>query len=214
MKLVTSIGAMAVIASIAGAQSFNLDFDDPAGLAAGVPTSGFGAAGMAGTWFAIGNGITSNLVNTSNVATGVSIDVTALGFLSNNTQAYAGDDLLLMGDISDGPSLITFSGLADGPYDVWVYAQAPDSATFLTDVTINGNTQTVGGVWGGTYAQGNTHSFHSGVVVAGGTMTITMAVNSGFASLNGLQIAPVPEPATFVGLAIGAFGLLVLRRRR
>jgi hypothetical protein len=205
---------MAVLASIAGAQAFNLDFEDPAGLAAGVPSSGFGAAGMAGTWFAIGNGMTNNLVNTSNVATGVSIDVTALGFLSNNTQAYAGDDLFLMGDIADGPSLITFTGLADGPYDVWVYAQAPDSTTFLTDVTINGSTQTVGGTWGGTYVQGNTHSFHSGVVVAGGTMSITMAVNSGFASLNGLQIAPVPEPATFVALGMGALGIFVIRRKR
>ena len=169
---------------------------------------------MAGNWHPIGLGMTSNLINTSNVATGVSVDVTALGVLSNNAQGYAGDDLLLMGDIADGPSLITFTGLADGPYDVWVYAQAPDSATFFTDVTINGNTQTVGGAWGGTYVQGNTHSFHTGVVVAGGTMSITLAVNSGFASLNGLQIAPVPEPATFVALGIGALGLLVIRRKR
>lgn len=214
MKFVTTLGALAAIASIASAQNFNLDFEDPAGLAAGVPTSGFGAAGGTGTWFAIGGGITSNLVNTSNVATGASVDVTALGVLSNNTQVYAGDDLLLMGDIADGPSLITFSGLVDGVYDVWVYAQAPDSATFLTDVTIGGNTQTVGGTWAGTYVQGTTHSFHTGVVVTGGTMSITMAVNSGFASLNGLQIAAVPEPTTLVGLAVGALGLLLIRRKR
>jgi hypothetical protein len=214
MRLITTIGALAAIASIAGAQAFNLDFEDTAGVGGGLPSSAFGAAGMAGNWHPIGLGMTNNLINTSNVATGVSVDVTALGMLSNNTQGYAGDDLLLMGDIADGPSLITFTGLADGPYDVWVYAQAPDSATFFTDVTINGNTQTVGGAWGGTYVQGNTHSFHTGVVVAGGTMSITLAVNSGFASLNGLQIAPVPEPATFVALGIGALGLLVIRRKR
>src|SRR5688572_32843486 len=98
MKLITTIGAMSVIASIAGAQSFNLDFEDPAGVGAGAPSSGFGAAGMTGTWSTIGLGVTGALVDINNNATGASVDVTALAVLSNNAQLYAGDDLALMGD--------------------------------------------------------------------------------------------------------------------
>lgn len=214
MKHTLVLSAFAAITSIGGAQSINIDFEDPAGVAAGVPSNTFGAAGNAGAWNAATLGLNGPLFDINGVFGSASVDITATAVLSNNAQNYAGDDLLLMGDIADGPSLVTFAGLANGPYDVWVYAQAPDSATFLTDVTIGGVTQTVGGAWGGTYVVGNTHSFHNGVNVTDGTLTITMATNTGFASLNGIQIAVVPEPATIAAFGIGALTLLALRRRR
>lgn len=124
-----------------------------------------------------------------------------------------------MGDVLDMGSTggtLTFNGLADGLYDVIVYAQAPDSATFFTDVTVAGITQSVGGAWGGTYVVANTHSFHSNVSVVGGTLAIGIATSPGgtFNSVNGIQIAAVPEPGTIAAFAIGGLTLLALRRRK
>lgn len=214
MKRALSISLAAGLAVAAGAQNFNIDVENTASMGGGLPTAAFGGAGLAGMWNPLNAGSTqNNLFDILNNPTAASVTIDGFVFAAPNNQGYAGDDLLMMGDIADGPTSITMNGLVDGMYNVIVYAQAPDSTTFLTDVTIGGVTQTVGGTWGGTYSQGNTHSMHT-VNVVGGTFTATISVNSGFASVNGMQVSVVPEPATFVALGLGLAGLALARRRK
>lgn len=218
MKKLGLLAASAAFASLAGAQSFNIDYDASGGTFFGAPPNTFGAAGAAGWWNTIsGSGVSGPLFDLVNNGTGVTLSTSNGSTFGFNAQGYTGNDELLMGDVLDmggTGGTITFNGLSNGQYNVWVYAQAPDSPTFLTDVTILGNTQTVGGTWGFNYAVGNTHSFHGNVNVAGGTLAISIATNSGFNSVNGIQIAAVPEPGTVAAFAIGGLTLLALRRRK
>lgn len=210
LALLCFVGA----AAFGSAQSFNIDFDGaPGTVGAGVPAATFGGAGgasWAGTWISVAAGASSfSLGGTATITD------TGLSFASNN-QLYSGDDLALMGDISDPTpaGTTTFNGLANGLYDVIVYSQAPDSAADVTAVTIGSNTQNVGGAWGGSYVLGNTHALFTNVNVTGGTLTISTAVVTGFSSVNGIQLhqQAVPEPSSLIALGLG--GLAVLRFRR
>ena len=214
MKRILALSFAAVLASVASAQSFNIDFDDGAGVGTGVPANTFGGAGLAGTWNAVNGAITSGfLMDILGNNTTVTVTST-VGVFEFNNAGTTGDDELLMDDYLDaGESDVVVNGLADGVYNVIVYAWAPDDPSFISGVTIGGNTQNVGGAWSGSYVAGTTHSLHTNVNVTGGTLTVDMSVVSGFSTVNGMQIEAVPEPATFVALGAGALLLLARRRR-
>ena len=223
MKKLGLIAGAALCASIAGAQSFNVDLDGTGGVWSGPPSSTYGAAGgamWAGTWNALpdvgGNGLT----DTSGAVTGVNVGIVGgFGIFGFNNAGTVGDDELLLDDYKDvggtgGAANVTFTNLANGPYDVIVYAWAPDSGAFISNVVLNGNGQAVGGVWGGGFAQGVTHAMFSNVNVAGGTLSFDVLTFSGFGTINGFQIRAVPEPGTIAAFAIGGLTLLALRRRK
>lgn len=211
MKNNLLIALSAFLVAGADAQSINLDIDADFGMTgASPPSATFGAAGLPGFW---NRHVKPALYDLQGNVTTASFSYSGgVMFTYNLLQGYTGDDELLMADILDDTNTLTFTGLVDGTYDVYTYAQAPDSTALLTDVTIDGITQTVGGAWLGTYIQGNTHAFHT-VDVVGGMLSIGIAVNVGFSSVNGVQLVLVPEPATIAALGLGLASLLAARRR-
>jgi len=195
MPLRTSLSllgaALLFLSSSASSQSFNIDFADNATL--GTPSATYGAAsGQAGFW----NDCMGDmpLADTTGAATGVSIALIGVdvpyGF---DELCTAGEDQALMDDImytslTTGYFLIT--GLADGSYEIYTYAMAPDSNAFLTDVTVLGSpdgTQAVGGDFCAGFVHLATHAIHH-VDVVGGNAQIDVALNLSYTSLNGMQV--------------------------
>ena len=123
---------------IASAQSLNVDI----GAVGGTPSSGFGAAaGQPGTWNEIGLGSTSNLSGLSGAGTGVSVAVAA--------DTDTGSELTCAGDIgalindnvyrlgANAVWTVTFSGLANGPYTVYLYGPV-NTAVNTGTMNVNG----------------------------------------------------------------------------
>lgn len=192
--------------------------DDPFGSAFGGPAVTYGAAaGNTGFWNRLTDGaagigqapssavpwyVNSDLAGTNGAPTGVSVSATAsagtnsLGDFEFNNAATTTNDQALMDDFADvggaGKSLtFTFSNLQSGLYDVYTYAWAPDSASFASTVFVanssSANPQTCGGAWPGAHQLGITYTKHS-VALSGGTLTIRVTTQSGFGSVNGIQL--------------------------
>jgi len=190
-SLPLSAAAALLMSAPASSQSFNIDFGDNVTL--GTPSATYGgASGQAGFWNdCIGD---MPLADIAGNATGVSISLvgvdTPYGF---DELCTAGEDQMLMDDImyTGGTSgYFQFTGLADGSYEVYTYAMAPDSNVFLTDVTIVGSTEgtlTVGGDFCLGFVHLATHAVHH-VNVVGGNAQIDVAINASYTSLNGMQI--------------------------
>jgi hypothetical protein len=217
--------ALGLAATTAGAQ-YNVDLSN-GGATAPPPTNAYGAAaGQAGVW----NNITDPnaagfpLVNVGGVATGVTLSLTPGGFMFDGANSApngvittpGSDDELFMDDVWDSPvaATITVSNLPAGPYFVYAYGGSPDSGTTFMNFTIGAETQSVGGQWSNpfTYQQGVTHARFN-VSHAGGDLIIGVPDVPGFESVNGLQIAPIPEPGGLGLLGAGALGLARRRRR-
>jgi hypothetical protein len=203
-QLSAAAALLALVTPTALAQDLNVDV----GPAFGVPSNAYGAAAaQPGTWTqlsSLGVYTGTNLLNTAGVATTADV-VSSGGFgdFSFNNGGTNGDDQALMDDLQDvggvgGTTTWTFSQLTNGNYDVYTYSWAPDSATFLANVTVPGSTsanpQLVGGNWPGAHALGITYAKHT-VAVTTGTLSITVATVSGFASVNGFQLDLSAGPA-------------------
>ena len=216
MRKALFVLAAAALALPAFAQPIYVDF----GNAFGVPVTanGFHAAapnlGAPATWNNFSVAPTNAALVNINGSAAAPVTITATGANFNfsfNNAASTGDDQALMDDLIDGPTAITFNNLAAGNYQIYTYASAPDSAGFLTNVSIGGNNQVVGGAWVGPplqYAQGITHALHN-VNHPGGALTVNLSTAAGFASVNGIQIVPEPATLSLLGLA----GLAFIRRR-
>ena len=198
-SLALSLCTVAGLCATAGAQHFNLDFDDPFGVGA-TCASTYAAAGTAGTWNSIDAGVgpTFNLVDKSGAATGVTFDTgpQMIFPFSFANAAFGGEDGNLMQDLVwSGGALggtMTFTGLANGDYTVLTYAMAPDSkAGGLTDVSspqsLDG-VQTIGGaLWTGAHVEGATYAKHH-VTVTTGTLDLVIVFVAFGESVNGIQI--------------------------
>jgi len=195
----TMIAAGVVSASLAGAahgQGFNIDY----GLAFSAPSDSYGAAsGQTGFWNDLGGSNTAPiaLADLNGNATNVTIqNVNGNAAFSFNNALTSGDDEALMDDLLDlGAAVQTdtfiIAGLAAGEYDVYTYAWAPDSSTFLTGVSVNGSTQTlVGGAWSG-FAEFITHALDTVTLAGGEDLVFTMEALAGFGSLDGIQVVPL-----------------------
>ena len=202
---VTGLAALACLASPGFGQAINIDVGDPA---MGVPAITYGAAGMPGFWNAITgvSGTPIDLLDLSGNMTSAKIQrAGALGNFFFNNAATTGDDQLLMDDLQDvggvgSVSTIDITGLTNGSYKVRVYAWAPDNRlNFTSDVWVMGGsvgTQTLGGAWTGSHVLGATYAEDTTSVTAG-SMQITVTTNTGFGSLNGIQIEPTTVFPTF-----------------
>lgn len=222
MKLVTGIAVLALAGTTASASSLiNIDLGTVSPTAFGTPGAGYGAAaGQVGFWNNIGtmNAAQSFPLNDiSGAPSGASISSLNTNFsFSFNNAGTSGDDQALMDDGLDLGGIgsldtFTITGLAAGTYQVYVYAWAPDSATFVTSSIVNGSpAQTSGGAWPGGFAAGTTHNAFNVTLGAGQPLIINTSVTSGFGTLNGIQIIPTPGALAAFGLA----GLAASRRRR
>ncbi|MCP3917952.1 MAG: hypothetical protein GY711_20590 [bacterium] len=217
-------GLLSVLVAIFGVssgafarQAINLDAGDPA---APIPAETFGAAaGQVGTWNAFGNPLGTSphtLSDPIDAVTGLpatGVEITIDTYVANFTfdnPGTAGDDEALMDDLFDlgaGAARVTISGLADGDYEIYTYAWAPDSATFSTIVDVAPSAdpaQSIGGAWPGGYALGVTHALHTASVSAGGQIDIDLTTPD-IGSLGGIQIVPVasdPIGTNYCGPAV------------
>ncbi|MCA9305676.1 MAG: PEP-CTERM sorting domain-containing protein [Phycisphaerales bacterium] len=216
MRLALGAAVVALAGTAASASSLiNIDF----GTQFGTPGAGHGAAAaQPGIWNAIT--ATTGSVPLNDIAgapSGASIALPAGNFaFSFNNAGTSGDFEALLDDGLDlgaAPATDTFvvTGLAAGNYQVYVYAWAPDSTTFITSTSVNGSPgATSGGAFGGNYAAGITHNVFNVTLSAGQPLNIMTTTISGFATLNGIQIVPSPGAMALLGMG----GLAAARRRR
>ncbi|MCG8450813.1 MAG: hypothetical protein MI725_14690 [Pirellulales bacterium] len=212
LGLVTFVAASAVFAQVASAAGFNVDFGDDF---TGLPSTYGAASGQTGTW----NDVSANgtLQDITGTATTVSVTL-IVGNPSGQINSATTNDEILLGDnffFSSGWN-VDFANLPDGLYDVYYYA--PSNGAVSTGVfTINGATQTeLPGDPGSSLSLGTSYDFLSGVSVVGGTLSLASTggvLESNF-GLAGLQLIPVPEPASFILFAVGCVAAPRMRRRR
>ncbi len=194
-------GSMLLAGGVASAQGFNVDFGQNTTFP--IPSNAYGAAsGQVGSWNAAASGTAGQtLIDSSGTATSVMIsEIGSLGGFQFDNTGTSGDDQNLLDDYLDlgGPgniSTTTFSGLANGNYDVYTYAWAADNRTgFCSQVDVVGSAdpqQVVCGAWTGMHVQGVTYALHN-VDVTGGTISINVeATPTGtFGTINGFQVVP------------------------
>jgi hypothetical protein len=193
-------GAFAVLDAVAGAmgQGYNVDFGSM--FDQKTPSDEYGAgAGQPGFWNNL-PGFDFMPIALADV-TGRVDGVTVLdaggnapfGFPNGGT---IGDDGALMDDALDlgaaSEDVFVIEGLAPGAYEVYTYAWAPDSPTFLTGVSVNEQAMDIiGGDWPGTQVRGVTYALHEVEIEAGVPIEIATSTVVGFATLNGFQIKPL-----------------------
>jgi len=193
------------------AASMNVDIG-PATF--GTPSNTYGAAAAApGFWNDRSPTVSSSLLNDLSGApcqAQLTRTGTTLADFSFDNALTSGDDQALMDDAQDcggvgGTTTWTFSNLFGGNYTVYTYAWAPDSATFVSSVTVAGSAdpaQSVGGTWPGTHVLGTTYARHAVTGVPSlGSIAITVSTVSGFATLNGFQI--IRAGSSFTGYCFG-----------
>jgi hypothetical protein len=207
-SLFWAAGSVTLLATLASAQSINVDVGAASGaMSAGVPPNTYGAAGMVGPWNALdgsSGSMISNLIDVNGATTGASLVLSGglANFYTNNAGTTGGDENLL-DDLQDvggpgGLTTLSFSGLANGKYTVRAYAWAPDQRTaYTTTVTVVGGSgpQTLGGAWTGTFVAGM-HYRQDTVTITGGSLQVMYATAAGFGSVNGIQIEEAGTPTT------------------
>lgn len=206
--LVLAISGSPVSAQVAGV---NVDYD----ATFGIPSNAYGGAGaQPGFWNLPTPGITTPLLDLAGAATSWTVTNTTTATFSFDNAGTTGDDQALLDDFLDGTTSITVAGLPGGNYNVFTYAWAADTAAASTNVSVNGlPNQLVGGAWPGTNTLGVTYALHNVTIAGGENINIVTTAGVSFASLNGFQIVPVPEPTSLALLGIPAVAMIWKRRR-
>ena len=157
-------------AGAARAQSFNVDLGEPAS-AAGVVSSRYGgAAHQPGG----GDAVTDNTLT-------------------------LGDDQALLDDAMDPSNgdTLTFAGLANGDYEIYCYAWAPDQPTYVTMVAPSGGVASKncgGAAWTGSHVEGVTYVKFLATITTGSiSFTFTQPVSTDFATCNGFQFVALDD---------------------
>jgi hypothetical protein len=204
-----AVAAMLTLGSQLFAQEVNLDI----GLANGSPSTSYGAApAQAGSW----NRMTSSggcvLVDTSGAPTSAQVSSSvqhSFNFSANNPLT-TGDDELLLDAGHDGALTLNFAGLANGEYQVYTYAWAPDNhTTYFTNVAVPGSqdaVQSVGGAnWTGVHVQGATYAMHR-KTVTNGALQIVCTVGNLYATVNGVQLRRSPSALSYCSAKTNSLG--------
>ncbi len=220
MRFPCALAALALSSTcLAQVPSFNVDIG--ANVAFPTPAATFSAAtSQAGFWNARSAADPSALL-TDIHGTPTAISATHVGpnlnYEFNNTGTPAGsDDEKLMDDLQDlgfvgGAARWTIGPMPAGTYKVTVYAWAPDTRSYVTDVLLTGGangTMTCGNSPGFTgYVLGQTHVQDTVQLAANGNIEFLATTHTGFGNLNGFQIERLaPPPATYCTAKMNSLG--------
>lgn len=181
-------------------QSFNIDF----GPAASAPAAGYAAAGIAGTWNAIG--VLPPLERAPLVdVTGQPSPARIYMFggttmMSVDDAKTSGDDEALLDDMLIGfcdpvDVCVWVENLAVGDYEVITYGLTPGDPGRVAPLRVDDGTPgptDVGGEWPGTHVETATYARHL-VTTATGRIGLHAGTYGGFfqAGINGVQIRKV-----------------------
>jgi hypothetical protein len=109
---------------------------------------------------------------------------------------------------------LNIQGLAAGTYKVYLYSQADKNVASTLNVSVNGvgySLATDGTLSTLTSGTGGNWAMQEVVVTSNGQLNMTFAANS---TINGIQIASVPEPGSVILLGAGGIFALGLKRVR
>jgi len=195
--LVTTLLASACPAT---AQRINLDI----GRANSEPSPVYGGAvAQPGVWnrMTVTAGTALKDLNGAATSAHVSSSVQHHFDLGFDNPLTFGDDELLLDAGHDGAMTLNFVGLNNGEYRVITYAFPPDQPLlYFTDVSVPGSpdpTQAVGGAdWTGAHVLGDTYALHR-KFVSDGTLSIVCTINTLYATVNGVQLEPVPPLSSY-----------------
>jgi hypothetical protein len=208
--------ALSLVPPAAG-QSFNIDF----GPAESAPPSGYAAAGVPGTWNAIGvlppfeRAPLVGLDGQPGVAQIYMFGGTIL--MTVDEPGTAGDDEALMDDMLIGycdpvDVCIWVENLVEGDYEVLTYGLTPGEPTRLCPVRVDFGTPgptDVGGAWPGGHAETVTYARHL-VTPTNQRIALHSGTYNGFfqAGINGVQIRKVGAVTVDPGEPAGATRIL------
>ena len=203
----------------------NVDFN----VAAGAPLySGPGVLADAGTvWTQGGIDPMIDLVDSNGYPTSIDMDLDGAVGNSVRNPPYGdpnhSNDLTIDQYHNNGTATMTLTIsdlVAGGWYDLALFG-ADDYLDRGTTFTVGGDSLVTTGDFaglGGGFSEGDTHVFFRKITAdTNGQIIVTITNGTeGIGVINGVQIALVPEPSTFVLAALGlvGFGLIGRRRRK
>lgn len=209
-------------AQTASATAFNIDF----GTGFAPPPSSFGAAaGQAGVWNTVATGGGAvGLLDLSGAPTGTMVSILGpVGEGSTGSPGNPTDELMLdyfVGNFTAATWLVSFTGLSNGSYDVYLYDPA-STAVSTGNGTVNGTPYTsINGTYSSpTLTLNSNYLLLQNILVTGGTLNVYGdGTIPGLSGLAGIQLQDslnqVPEPSTLGLLGIGAAGVFAVRRKR
>ena len=195
VSLLLFIGT-ASLNSPARAQSINIDYGD----GAGTPPASYAAGGSAGVWNALSGptGTPEALVGLDGSPIPATVTLTsAAGGAPNlfDNPGTSGEDEQLLDDYTSGGTDATgsifFSGLANGSYEVIVYAWTPGDSDVFTAVSQDCLfiiSQLIGGAWPGQLEDGLTQARFTKTVVDGTMQICTAGGLTWQGAINGVQL--------------------------
>jgi hypothetical protein len=191
-----------VLAPSAMGQGFNIDLGSPA-VPFSIPAAPYGgAASQTGYWnvlepfqpleFPAPVDLSPTIAGIAAYGTGITADFTQDPATSGDDENLMDDGVLITGAASD--LTIVLANVANGTYQVYVYAMSPSTADTSIVSVENASTgpQTCGGVWPGAHVQGVTYTKHS-VHVSNGLIRIHVRPSVLLGYANGVQVVHEPD---------------------
>ncbi|MEO6708826.1 MAG: hypothetical protein ABI054_04375 [Planctomycetota bacterium] len=205
------------LASLASAQSFNVDVGDNTILYPPPIDTYGGAAGQTGHWTPSVHPYNTTLANLDGTLSGVTTSSTSSASYSYFPSTLTGEDRNLMVDIQDlpaigGPWSWTFSGLQNGSYALYTYAWAPENNGNQTRVQIaisSDPPQDVGGSWSGSpHVPGVTYALHHFTLTNGTLVVQAEGLGGHDGSINGFQFVFLGSTVSYCTAKVNSLGCL------
>ena len=179
-----------VLSPVTGhSESFNIDMSN---AYIGSPASSYGAAGSAGTWNAIADGVSKSLVNLSGESTGASVVVTAGNYAGIGGLCSPADLQALIRDCvysEESTWSASFSGLSNGTYTLIIYAPNFGAIVPTGTLLVNGTEySSIEGELDCTLTPNVTYRSVE-VTISDGTLLITGTPSGTYAGVAGLQLS-------------------------